>query len=299
MKSLKLNIFLIFFAGITLNYAQNAGIGTSAPHPSAALDINSKTKGTLIPRVNLIHNKDVATILTPAVGLFVYNLQDTPTGTTLPSGASKVTKNTFYFWNGVSWVENSNIDTARNILVPRTFEISQNDTQNTTDNTGTGGINLGDVIVKFDDDATNANLMLTINDPIATGSSTKIIDLTNNIFTVNYPGTNNFEISGYINYNPNAVAGPVDIEFVIQKLISGVWTDIAKSDMVYGESTRANSRTVNIAPKIVSMAAGEQFRTLIRKTTAKPHGGSNATPATLYVPSNMNFSKALRLVLIS
>lgn len=53
--------------------AQQVGIGTSTPHPSAALEINATNKGLLPPRVALTDIYDIATIPSPAAGLLVYN----------------------------------------------------------------------------------------------------------------------------------------------------------------------------------------------------------------------------------
>lgn len=55
-------------------WAQNVGIGTSTPHTSALLDINSSSKGLLIPRMN---TSQINSILTPANGLMIYNTDDT------------------------------------------------------------------------------------------------------------------------------------------------------------------------------------------------------------------------------
>lgn len=49
--------------------AQQVGVGTTQPDPSAALDISSSNKGLLIPRVDLAANN----ITTPATGLMVFN----------------------------------------------------------------------------------------------------------------------------------------------------------------------------------------------------------------------------------
>lgn len=62
--------------GIFLQYAanaQNVGIGTTTPNVSAQLDINSNSKGILVPRVSLVSIYDVETIANPATSLLVYN----------------------------------------------------------------------------------------------------------------------------------------------------------------------------------------------------------------------------------
>ncbi len=61
----------------------NIGIGTATPHPAAAVDITSNTKGLKLPYVSLQSRTDLTTVLNPADGLMVYN---PGTGTTLASG---------------------------------------------------------------------------------------------------------------------------------------------------------------------------------------------------------------------
>ncbi|RYZ98680.1 MAG: hypothetical protein EOP47_18745 [Sphingobacteriaceae bacterium] len=70
-------------------YAQSVGIGTTAPAASAQLDINSSTKGLLIPRLSSAQR---TAIVNPANGLQVY---DTNT-------------NSFWFYKSSIWVEMSN-----------------------------------------------------------------------------------------------------------------------------------------------------------------------------------------------
>ncbi len=65
-------IFLILIAAfaISKSFSQSVGIGTNNPDPSAALEINSTTKGFLIP--HLIANAR-ANIISPPAGLLVYD----------------------------------------------------------------------------------------------------------------------------------------------------------------------------------------------------------------------------------
>jgi hypothetical protein len=58
---------------ITTAHAQSVGIGTNQPDASAALDITSRNKGLLIPRVDMRFSN----ILEPATGLLVYNTNNT------------------------------------------------------------------------------------------------------------------------------------------------------------------------------------------------------------------------------
>ncbi len=76
------------------SFAQNVGIGTNSPHPSAKLDIDDANKGLLIPRVSLTNVLNAAPIALPATGLLVYNQNNSISG---GYGAG------FYYWTGSSW----------------------------------------------------------------------------------------------------------------------------------------------------------------------------------------------------
>jgi hypothetical protein len=81
---------LPFIVILFLNYNSFAqlGIGTSAPHNSAALDISSTNKGLLIPRVTFANRP-----ANPATGLMIYQTDGT-------SG--------FYFYSGSAWLPMAN-----------------------------------------------------------------------------------------------------------------------------------------------------------------------------------------------
>jgi len=81
---------LFFFLFSIQLYAQT-GIGTTTPHASAKLEVNSTNKGFLPPRVSLIDIYDQTTIPSPATGLFVYCKGDAG----LAAG--------YYYWNGNAW----------------------------------------------------------------------------------------------------------------------------------------------------------------------------------------------------
>jgi hypothetical protein len=81
---------LFFFLFSIQLYAQT-GIGTTAPHASAKLEVNASNKGFLPPRVTLTSVSDASTIASPAEGLLVYNLGSVG----LQAG--------YYYWNGASW----------------------------------------------------------------------------------------------------------------------------------------------------------------------------------------------------
>ena len=93
-------IFLLFGLSIliiTFSYAQSVGVGIITPNTSAMLDINSSSKGLLIPRVLLTGTNDVTTITSPAVSLLVYNTAANGTGETAVTPG-------YYYWNNTAWV---------------------------------------------------------------------------------------------------------------------------------------------------------------------------------------------------
>ena len=84
-------ILLLVGSSIIQGYAQT-GIGTSAPHASAKLEVAAIDKGFLPPRVTLTSATDVATIPNPATGLLVYN-----------NGNNAGLAAGYYYWNGAVW----------------------------------------------------------------------------------------------------------------------------------------------------------------------------------------------------
>ena len=99
---------LLFFGLVLLtvfSFAQNAGIGTTTPHASAALDITASNKGLLPPRVALTSIADVSTISSPATGLLVYN---TATAGAAPNNVVPG----YYYYTGQTWLRLSNAGNA-------------------------------------------------------------------------------------------------------------------------------------------------------------------------------------------
>lgn len=70
MRKILLFSFLSFTLGLS---AQNVGIGTLTPDPSAQLEIMATDAGLLIPRVNITSATDITTIPSPASGLLIWN----------------------------------------------------------------------------------------------------------------------------------------------------------------------------------------------------------------------------------
>jgi len=96
MRKIKLHFFAMSFLSAIMTYSQ-VGIGTSAPHPSALLDLNASNKGLLLPRVALTSTSDITTVPNPAKGLLVYATQNSGTGITA------IQRDTLYKFDGTSW----------------------------------------------------------------------------------------------------------------------------------------------------------------------------------------------------
>ncbi|WP_106915846.1 hypothetical protein [Chryseobacterium aurantiacum] len=103
---MKTIFFSIATLAINFCYAQNVGINTPVPDPSAILEVSANSapgssitskKGFLPPRVALMDINDVTTIPSPAPGLFVYNTANAG------SFPNEVIADRFYYWNGTNW----------------------------------------------------------------------------------------------------------------------------------------------------------------------------------------------------
>lgn len=94
MKRSKLFLAAIVFGSLTAN-AQSVGIGTPNPDATAVLELNSTSKGFLMPRMTTGNRTAIAT---PATGLQVFD----------------TTTNTLWYFNGTVWV-NSGSGTGDNL----------------------------------------------------------------------------------------------------------------------------------------------------------------------------------------
>lgn len=68
--------FLFMIGILNVVNAQNVGMGTQTPDPSAALDITALDKGLLIPRVSLQSVDDQVTVPAAATSLIVFNTNE-------------------------------------------------------------------------------------------------------------------------------------------------------------------------------------------------------------------------------
>ena len=154
MKKFILFFTIIFQFSFLLG---QVGIGTSTPNASSVLDIDvsgiNPKKGFLLPRLQLLNNTDNTTVDKPAVGLLVYNIADSGSGT------NKVFANMYYFWNGTEWLSLTDIEEVKRELLPQVFFIAEpNNGITTPQNTiiGTDNINTAPVLLKY----TSSSIML-------------------------------------------------------------------------------------------------------------------------------------------
>lgn len=276
MKKILNTLFLVL--GFGTAFCQ-VGIGTVNPDASAALDIDVSNlpayakKGLLLPRVSLLSNTDIVTIPNPAAGIVVYNLNDSGTG------MNSVTKDTFYFWNGVKWIDFITLTTVKNELLPQVFSIVNTHSQITT-----GAISSADgVVVTFEAPGIvlNTGNNITFNSP-------------DNTFRINKTGS--YEISGSLNYNPYAQSSgvPTDLEFIIQvSSDNGVtWGNIAKSTSVWDSYTRGNSRTMIVSPIVVTLSGNNLIR-CVAKSNYGVHG--EVEDSKIYAGTGITYSRALKI----
>jgi hypothetical protein len=101
-----IGLLLVLFFRVEFYAQQNVLItdgNATTPAASSLLELNSTTKGFLVPRVSLSSITDVSTIASPATSLLVYNINSSITN---GSGVG------FYHWNGTSWQK---FDTGNNV----------------------------------------------------------------------------------------------------------------------------------------------------------------------------------------
>jgi trimeric autotransporter adhesin len=97
---IKIATLIAVLASANSVFAQkgNVGIGTTKPDNSAILEINSQSKGLLIPRLSITQR---AAIESPATGLLIYQIDSTPG---------------FYYFEGGNWKPLSDIQSEKSIV---------------------------------------------------------------------------------------------------------------------------------------------------------------------------------------
>lgn len=178
--------FLFFTSFISGQTVQKIGTNAMTIDPNAVLELNSSTKGFLLPRLALTSTDAFAPMVTsPTAGMTVYN-----TATAGTAGSTQVTPG-FYYWDGTQWVRVA--DSSSN---------TQTITSQTTDYTALAKDNT----ILFDVTATAGGVTLTLPAPAA-GNNGKIYvirktDITNNTLTFSRTiTTNTGETFTVLNYS--------------------------------------------------------------------------------------------------
>lgn len=290
-KNFSKNIAILAFSLLmTFSFAQNVGIGTDTPAPSALLDVDVSSraandkKGILMPRVALSNITDIISVANPAVGLLVYN---TTNSTTDPA----ITANTYYFWNGVRWVDLATSETIRSRIFPQMF-ITGNTGNQAIDKTA---FNAGTPqVVTFSSTATGA---MNVN----VGNR---VSLANNNFRILSGGY--YEIAGYVGYNPwvptTCITAATEgtciaaLDFIVQKSTDNGanWVQIAKSSTMWGVGTGDRNRSVIVAPFTILLGQNDLVRAVVAKGSASNHGttGNNLN---IESGTGLQYSRLLRL----
>lgn len=188
MKKL-LTIALALSIGTTLaQKADNVGIGTTKPDPSALLDLNSTSKGLLLPRMSEAQRN---AIKNPAAGLIVFQTDQaigtyTYDGTTWqPNARTSVSNATL---GTGAWDLNGNVNAdANNFLgvpagVPLTFKI--------------GGTTAGRII---DDGGGNGRVYIGLSAGGGTGTNNVAIGAA--AMPINTTGNGNMAVGAYSMYS--------------------------------------------------------------------------------------------------
>ncbi|NML70818.1 hypothetical protein HHL23_13580 [Chryseobacterium sp. RP-3-3] len=254
---------LIAILAINLCYAQNVGINTSTPDPSAILELNADPpegslitgkKGFLPPRVGLSGINDITTIPNPANGVLVFN--------TVTQGVdpNQVFANNFYYWNGTNWEGLAYTSLVEEAVKPRVFYIESNGNQTFTSadmNIATGIPS--DNLVTFTIPMINVKNIITFNSA-------------NSTFTANVTGL--YEFSSFVNYNPMATTTGVPsnsyqkrafLNLKIQKSINNgtTWTNEIGSRTAWGEDGAGELKTAILLGTPLRLNQGDQIRMVI------------------------------------
>lgn len=175
------------------------GIGTTTPNASAKLEVASKDKGFLPPRVALTATNATSPVTLPATGLMVNNI--TSNASVIPG---------YYFWNGSLWMRLI-VPTDNAANVTGTVAVANGGTGTTTGSiTGSGALTFtaggsnqsvtltpsgtGDVIASSDVGIGTTN----VTDRLIIGSAVAVHDGGNKVMGFGWsPGSSNSIVAGY------------------------------------------------------------------------------------------------------
>ncbi|WP_312761606.1 hypothetical protein [Epilithonimonas sp.] len=295
MNRYLIKVCFIFFSGFL---SAQVGIQTSQVSPSAALEINTNNlatgskKGFLGPRVALASNTDTTTIPSPAVGLLVYNTVDAGTY------PSNVFANRYYFWNGTQWVDLGLTSVLQNYLSNKIYSLNSRSTQDLAYST----IN--------NTNAANGGIPVSFADSDVAISTGNIVTKSGDVFTVNVTGL--YEISAYVNYNPNrtTIAATQRGTFLNLKLQrstdnGATWADVIGNRTAWGVKATNYLKTVILISTPIYLTAGQRLRLVVQNPfgitdESALHGENNTTspPPTMTTSTKIPISKSLTMILL-
>lgn len=223
LKSLIIGLLLLIPA---ISFAQ-IGIGTTSPNASSILDVNSTTKGVLLPSVNLTSNTmdlDANGSTTQPVGMIVYN-----SGSTLTKG--------FCYWTGTEWrsINHSSLASGTlGSLLCNTATLSPDSYTSGTPYSGTLTISY-----------TGSN-----GGFYAAQTLTAVNGLTASLMEGNFSlgsGTLTYSITGTPTVtSPTTTTFPISIGGKTCSAIVGVGSGIAPGDLVYYKTSISASTAGNV-----------------------------------------------------
>jgi hypothetical protein len=270
-KILSFCLSLIMFNGYT-----QSGADTTTPHSSAIFDLNTLNKGFKGPNVSLLNINDIATISNPAIGLIVFNIANNGTP------PNDVYTNAYYYWNGTQWFHIPTTRVVEEIFTPGVFVLNSSNNQTITN------INNG------------VHNVVTFPNPQIINVGNIASQTNNEIVTILETGL--YELSGFVNYNPNQDTSErramLNTYIERRKGSNGAWELIAGGRTAWGRETTDYLQTATIPITCVLLNEKDQLRfTLANKITSgtrSQHGNTSYIQTT----TNSPISKSLRLYLI-
>lgn len=243
MKQIKQLAYAIVLLLVSAQSYAQIGIGTDNPDPSAILELQATDKGFKGPEVELTGRIDNSTIPNPAKGLIVYNTEDNG------SSPNEVYANRYYFWNGEEWVSLPGLSNVESLIKQKIFIAQGTDSQSF----GSSGYDTSEIVVTFSGYSVNTENIITFNNADDT-------------FQVNIKGT--YEISSFINYDPNNPSGNYRARqhLYIQKRTSGgSWIDIAGVRATWGRGSASKFRTIVLPITLVKLNQGDFIRVVTER----------------------------------
>jgi hypothetical protein len=275
------SLILFFFSNILI--IAQVGIRTSQINSSAMLEVNTESlpvgskKGFLGPRVSLTGATDVQTIPSPANGLLVYNLA------TAGAYPDEIYANRYYYWNGTRWVDFGVTTVLESFLSYRVMTLNATSSQTFTyaNINATSSAN-GGIPVSFADSDILVN----------TGN---IATKTGNTFRINITGL--YEISGYVNYNPNrtSIGSPqrgcfLNLKLQLSNNNGTTWTDVIGNRTGWGVRTNNLLKTATLISTPINLTAGQILRLVVQNPfdvsdTSSIHGENPTNSPSAALPA--------------